>query len=208
MEPDAMISVFWMLSFKPAFSLSFFSSSKGSLVSFRFLPLEWYLLISETTKFILWEWELCFWSPNQLQNWSEQKARLLFLLDLLKAEFKFQGGKKTKYGEIDQVCYLSRLDVQGEYIYSTEGSWVSEFWFIKHSRMWDSGMMHKKRSVWIEAVMGWVQCSQAKHRGRRQKGWSEGGKSPHFVPWHLSRGTSRSPEFSQIIMTSFPFHSE
>ena len=142
MEPNAMISVFWMLSFKPAFSLSFFLSSKGSLVPLHFLPLEWYLLIFETTKFILWEWELCFWSPNQLQNWSEQKAHLLFPLDLLKAEFKSQGGKNME--KLTRFCYLSRLDVQGEYIYSREGSWVGECWFIKHSRMWNGGMMHKK----------------------------------------------------------------
>ena len=40
--PDAMIFVFWMLSFKPAFSLSPVSlSSSGSLVPLHFLPLEW-----------------------------------------------------------------------------------------------------------------------------------------------------------------------
>ena len=39
---DDMIFVFWMLSFKPAFSPSF--SSRGSLVSLHFLPLEWYHL--------------------------------------------------------------------------------------------------------------------------------------------------------------------
>ena len=33
---DAMILVFWMLSFKPAFSLSSFTSSRGSLVPLRF----------------------------------------------------------------------------------------------------------------------------------------------------------------------------
>ena len=32
MGPDAMILVFWMLSFKPTFSLSSFTSSRGSLV--------------------------------------------------------------------------------------------------------------------------------------------------------------------------------
>ena len=35
---DAMILVFWMLSFKPAFSLS----SRGSLVPLHFQPFEWY----------------------------------------------------------------------------------------------------------------------------------------------------------------------
>ena len=36
--PDAMIFVFWMLSFKPTFSLSSFTSSRGSLVLLHFLP--------------------------------------------------------------------------------------------------------------------------------------------------------------------------
>ena len=38
MRPDAMILVFWMLSFKPTFSLSSFLSSRGSLVLLQFLP--------------------------------------------------------------------------------------------------------------------------------------------------------------------------
>ena len=39
MGPDAMILVFWMLSFKPTFSLSL--SSRGSLVPLHFLPQGW-----------------------------------------------------------------------------------------------------------------------------------------------------------------------
>ena len=38
MGPNAMILVFYMLSFKPAFSLSSFTSSRGSLVPLHFLP--------------------------------------------------------------------------------------------------------------------------------------------------------------------------
>ena len=38
MGPDAMIFVFWMLSFKPTFSLSLSLSSRGSLVLLHFLP--------------------------------------------------------------------------------------------------------------------------------------------------------------------------
>jgi len=42
MGPDAMIFIFWMLNFKPAFSLSFMKvealSSRSSLVSLHFLP--------------------------------------------------------------------------------------------------------------------------------------------------------------------------
>ena len=38
------LSFFLMLSFKPAFSLSSFTSIKGSLIPFHFLPLKWYHL--------------------------------------------------------------------------------------------------------------------------------------------------------------------
>ena len=45
MGPNAMILVFWMLSFKPAFSSPPLSpSSRDSLVPLHFLPLEWYHL--------------------------------------------------------------------------------------------------------------------------------------------------------------------
>ena len=44
MEPDAMILVFWMLSFKPTFSLSSFTFIKRFLVCLPFLPLKWYHL--------------------------------------------------------------------------------------------------------------------------------------------------------------------
>ena len=46
MGPDAMIFVFWMLSFKPTFSLSS-SLSRGPLVLLHFLPYGW--------------WHLCIW---------------------------------------------------------------------------------------------------------------------------------------------------
>ena len=38
MGPDAMILVFWMLSFKPTFTVLFQFSTRGSLVLLRFLP--------------------------------------------------------------------------------------------------------------------------------------------------------------------------
>ena len=44
MGPDAMILVFAMLSFKPAFSLSSCTLLRGSLVPLHFLPLGWYYL--------------------------------------------------------------------------------------------------------------------------------------------------------------------
>ena len=39
---DAMILVFRMLSFRPAFSLSLSPSARDSLVPLHFLPLQWY----------------------------------------------------------------------------------------------------------------------------------------------------------------------
>ena len=44
MGPDDMIFVFWMLSFRPAFSLSSFTFIKRLFSSLHFLPLEWYHL--------------------------------------------------------------------------------------------------------------------------------------------------------------------
>ena len=44
MGPDAMTLDFWILSFKPGFSLSSFIFIKTLLVSLQFLPLEWYHL--------------------------------------------------------------------------------------------------------------------------------------------------------------------
>ena len=41
---DAMILVFWMLNFKPAFPFSPSPSSRGSLILLLFLPLGWYHL--------------------------------------------------------------------------------------------------------------------------------------------------------------------
>ena len=46
MGPDAMTLVFWMLSLKPTFSLSSFTSSWGSLVLPCFLPYGWCYLHS------------------------------------------------------------------------------------------------------------------------------------------------------------------
>ena len=42
---DAIVLVLWMLSFKPAISLSLFILSKGCLVPLHFLPLGWYICI-------------------------------------------------------------------------------------------------------------------------------------------------------------------
>ena len=47
MGPDAMILVFWMLSFKPSFHSPLSPSSRGSLVPLHFLPLDGIIFISE-----------------------------------------------------------------------------------------------------------------------------------------------------------------
>ena len=44
MGPDAMIFVFGMLSFKPAFHSPLSPSLRGSLVPLHFLPFEWFRL--------------------------------------------------------------------------------------------------------------------------------------------------------------------
>ena len=44
MGPDAMIFIFWMLSFKPLFHSPLSLSSRDSLALLHFLPLEWYHL--------------------------------------------------------------------------------------------------------------------------------------------------------------------
>ena len=51
MGPDAMILVFWMLSFKPAFHSPLSPSSRGSLVLLHFLPLECIIYIYEVVIF-------------------------------------------------------------------------------------------------------------------------------------------------------------
>ena len=55
MGPDAMILVFWMLSFKPAFHSPLSPSSRGSLVPLHFLPLEWYHLHNWGCWYFLWQ---------------------------------------------------------------------------------------------------------------------------------------------------------
>ena len=54
---DAMILVFWMLNFKPAFSLSSLPSSRDSLVPLHFLPLQLYHLH-------IWDRWCVFWQSE------------------------------------------------------------------------------------------------------------------------------------------------
>ena len=62
MESDAMILVFWMLSFKPAFHSPLPPSLRGSLVPFHFLPLKWYHLHIWGGRYFSWNLDssLCF----------------------------------------------------------------------------------------------------------------------------------------------------
>ena len=55
MGPDAMILVFWTLSFKPAFHSPLSPSSRSSLVPLSFLPLEWYHLHVQGCVYFFWQ---------------------------------------------------------------------------------------------------------------------------------------------------------
>ena len=76
MEPDAMILVFWVLSFKPAFSLSTFTSSGGSFAPLHFLPYGGVICISEVTDI----------SPGNLDS-SSSVYLLLYALELICQHF-------------------------------------------------------------------------------------------------------------------------
>ena len=53
--PNAMILVFWMLSFKPTFSLSSFTFIRGSLVPLHFLPQGWCHLLTWGYWYFFWK---------------------------------------------------------------------------------------------------------------------------------------------------------
>ena len=70
MGPDTMILVFWMLSFKPTFSLSSFTSSRASLVFLHFLPLvQCYLCIWGYWYFSRQSWFQLEFHPVQRFSW-------------------------------------------------------------------------------------------------------------------------------------------
>ena len=62
MGQDAMILVFWMLSFQPAFHSPLSLSLRGSLVPLHFLPLRWYHLHIWGGRYFSWNLDsnLCF----------------------------------------------------------------------------------------------------------------------------------------------------
>ena len=84
---DIMILVFWMLSFKSAFSLFSFTLSKSSLVPLHILPLEWYLHI----------WGCCYFSQ---QSWF-----LLNDLSSLAFHMRYSAYKLNKQGDNIQPCH-------------------------------------------------------------------------------------------------------
>ena len=61
-EPNAMILVFLMLSFKLAFSLSSFTLSKKLFSLLHFLPLEWYHLHTWDCWYFSWQSWFSSWS--------------------------------------------------------------------------------------------------------------------------------------------------
>ena len=70
MGPDALILVFWMLNFKPAFSLSSFTFKRGSLAPPCFLPLKWYHLhVWGYWHFSLHSWFWLILHPTQRFSW-------------------------------------------------------------------------------------------------------------------------------------------
>ena len=101
MGPDAMILVFWMLNFKPAFSFYSSPSSRGSLAPLHFLPLEWYHLYT---------WVVAI-SPGNLDSslWFIQHS---ILHDVLCIEVKQAGWQYTilmySFPNFEPVhCFLS-----------------------------------------------------------------------------------------------------
>jgi len=70
MWPDAMILVFWMLRFKPAFSLSSFTFIRGSLFPLHFLPLSWCHLYIWGYWYFSWQsWLQLVHHPAQHFTW-------------------------------------------------------------------------------------------------------------------------------------------
>ena len=84
MGPDAMILVFWMLTFKPAFPLSSFTPSRGSLVSLYCLPLEQYHLHIWGSWYISWQsWFQLVIHPAHYFVWyTSTRLRSAFLSSL------------------------------------------------------------------------------------------------------------------------------
>ena len=74
MGPDAIIFLFWMLRFKPAFHCPLSTSSRSCLVRFHFLPLEWYYLhIWDCWYFSQQSWFQLVVRPAQNSAWKLNK---------------------------------------------------------------------------------------------------------------------------------------
>ena len=94
-KQDAMILVFWMLSFKPDFSLSSLTKElhpRTSLVPLHFLPLEWYLHIWGCWYFSWQSWfqlashPVCHFARFTRQR-SEISRETIYSLDVLLSQF-------------------------------------------------------------------------------------------------------------------------
>ena len=88
MGPDAMILVFWMLSFKPAFFFHcpLLPSSRSSLVPLCFLPLQWYYLHNWGYWYFSWQsWFQLVIHPAQYFVWCTQFFSLHSILACFQA---------------------------------------------------------------------------------------------------------------------------
>ena len=88
MELDAMILVFWMLSFKLNFSPPLSLSSRGSLVPLHFLPQRWYHLRIWGYWYFSWQsWFELVLHPAQDFTWCTLHLSWIHSLDILLSQF-------------------------------------------------------------------------------------------------------------------------
>ena len=123
MGPEAMILVFWMLSYKPTFHSPLSPSSRGFLVPLHFLPLGWYHLYIWGYWYFSWQswfqlvlhpaWHFTMYSafklnkqgdniqpwhiPFPILNQSVVSCPILFLLDLHSGFSGYMGFNKMYY---------------------------------------------------------------------------------------------------------------
>ena len=79
MGPDAVILVFWMLSFKPGFLLSYFTLIKGLFTSYSLSPLKWYHLLIWGCWYF--SWQCWFWlvsHPAQHSTWCTLRNNIVY----------------------------------------------------------------------------------------------------------------------------------
>ena len=112
MGPDAMISVFWMLNFTPAFS---FSSSKGSLVPLHFLPEWWHHLHI---------WGYWYFPGNLDSSLSSSSPAFLMM---------YSAYKLNKHGEIQMNSLANPILSRDIHVPNGRISWFfSNDWVVSH----------------------------------------------------------------------------